>query len=161
MSLYSIIMSAIQWVLVPLIMLALWFYAISILSRSPEGDRKTSARAGFWAGMVLCAVFIVSQLQGVREPTFSLGPVVTLSLVAIGFGLGLGFVFLLIVRFIAPTPVVGLLTLILASASSITLYSYFLIPELRRSVASLALGFALGALLHLVFFPSSAKSTWG
>jgi hypothetical protein len=76
-------------------------------------------------------------------------------------GLVFGFMFLLIVRLVAPTPVVGLLTLILSAASSIAMFNYLFMPGVRGGVASLALGFALGALLHVVFFPSSVRFARG
>jgi hypothetical protein len=37
------------------------------------------------------------------------------------------------------------------------LYSYIFIDALRNKILFLALGFAFGALLHIVFFPSSVK----
>jgi hypothetical protein len=52
---------------------------------------------------------------------------------------------------------VGLVSLILSAASTSGLYSYIFIDTIRDKILFAALGFAFGALLHIVFFPSSVK----
>jgi hypothetical protein len=52
---------------------------------------------------------------------------------------------------------VGLISLVLSALSTSSLYSYIFIDTLRDKILFVALGFAFGALLHIVFFPSSIK----
>ena len=153
----SLVITVVQWVVVPTVLLALWLYSIRLVSSADDGPRRVSATAGFWAGMLMSAIFVVLRLPDLRSPTAD--PVlVSLTLTGIIVGVVLGFLFLLIVRFVIRTPVVGVLTLILCAASSIALVSYVLLPQMRDEMASAALGFGLGALLHLVFIPDSVAA---
>jgi hypothetical protein len=72
-------------------------------------------------------------------------------------GFGIGFLFLWGVRFLLLTRMIGIVCLILSALSTSGLYSYVFIDALRNNILFLALGFAFGALLHIVFFPSSVK----
>jgi len=145
------------WVTVPGVMLGLLFYAIGIVSGASQSEGKTSAKAGFWAGLVLFVVYVVSQLHAAREPNFRFGSLPQFDLSSMGTGLVGGFLLLWGVRFLAPTRLVGLVTLILAAASSSALFSYVFIESLRSTMVFLTLGTALGALLHVVFFPDSVR----
>jgi hypothetical protein len=153
----DLVISVVQWVVVPLVLLALWLYSIRLVGGAPDGSRRVSATAGFWAGMLVCAIFVVLRLPDLRTPA-NIRDLVSLTLTGIAVGAALGFLFLLIVRFVIRTPVVGVLTLLLCGASSIALVSYMLLPEMRDVMASSALGFGLGALLHLVFIPDSVAA---
>jgi hypothetical protein len=151
------ISTIVGWIVVPGILVVLFIYALVLMGGAPQGPPRRSATAGFLAGLVLFVVFVVSQLDAIREPSFEFSRFPSLEVIPMGLGLVIGFVLLLVVRWITPTPLVGLLTLLLAAASSSALYTYIFIESLRSTLLFLTLGTALGALLHIVFFPSSVR----
>jgi hypothetical protein len=148
------------WGIVPGIMLGVLFFNIIIVARTPQDERKISARAGFWAGLVLFVVYVISQLDTLREPAFTFGLLPRFSILAALDGFVIGFMFLWGVRFLVPTRMVGLISLILSATSTSALYSYVFIESLRGTVLFLSLGVAFGALLHIVFFPASIRAIW-
>lgn len=150
----------VHWVIVPGILLAIFLLAIIIVSRTKEDSAKASANAGFWAGLVLFVIYVASQLDTIREPSFNFSSIPQLEIAPIGVGFVTGFVFLWGVKLVAPSPMVGLLSLLLSGASSSALYSYIFIESLRGAMLFLTLGTALGALLHVVFFPDSIRDVW-
>ncbi len=147
----------VNWGIVPAIILSALFFNIIIVRRTLQDERGTSARAGFWAGILLMIVFVISQWHTVKSPAFSLNSLPSLNLELAGIGLIIGFLFLWIVRFILPTRMVGLISLILSAASTSGLYAYVFIESFRGTILFLALGIAFGALLHIVLFPSSIR----
>lgn len=146
-----------HWVVIPCILVSIFVFAIAIVGRSPRGLLRTSANAGFWAGLVVFVIYVVSQLDRLNQPSFDINYSTGIKLIPMMIGLGLGFVFLWAVRYIEPSPVVGLLSLVLSAASLSALYSYIFIERLRTEMLFLTLGTALGALLHVVFFPQSVR----
>jgi len=147
----------VSWAVVPAIILAAFFFSIIIVRRTLQDERGTSARAGFWAGILLMIVFVISQWYRVKSPTFSLKSLPSLNIESAGIGFIVGFFFLWIVRFLLPTRMVGLISLILSAASTSGLYAYIFIESLRGTILFLALGIAFGALLHIALFPSSIR----
>ncbi len=157
MELQETISAIVQWAVVPVITLGLLWYAAGVVPEDAQADRKMSARAGFWAGVVLFVIYLVSQLQAVKEPTFKFSALPQIDLQSMGIGFVVGFLFLWLVRFLAPTRMVGLITLTLSSSSMAALYSYFFIDSLRTELLYIALGIALGVLCHIIFFPGSVR----
>lgn len=151
------IAKAVMWGVVPLIMLIMLLYAWGITSRTSDSQGRTSAVAGFWAGVVLSIMYIVSQLSAISPPDFvtSIFPGFDLGITLIGITIGFGLLWG--VKYIVGTPVVGLITLILSAASCSALYSYFFIDRFRGLVLFLALGAAFGALLNVVVLPRSER----
>ncbi len=147
----------ILWGIVPAIILALLIFSIVIVKRTSQDERRVSAKSGFWAGVVLFIVFVISQSQPLKMPSSLFRYLPGLDLVPAGIGFMIGFLFLWGVRFLLPTRMVGLVSLILSAASTSGLYSYIFIDGLRDKILFLVLGFAFGALLHIVFFPRSIK----
>jgi len=147
----------VNWTVVPAILLSAFFFSTIIVRRTPQGERRTSARAGFWAGILLMIVFVIRQWYRVKSPTFSLNFLPSLNIESIGIGCMIGFLFLWIVRFLLPTRMVGLISLILSAASTSGLYAYIFIESLRGTILFLALGMAFGALLHIALFPNSIR----
>ena len=47
---------AAYWVVVPIILVGLFFLGRSIMLNVPMGENRTSARSGFWAGLVLFVI---------------------------------------------------------------------------------------------------------
>ncbi len=153
----EIISILVLWVIVPGIMLTMLLFAMIIVARTSQDERRASARAGFGAGLVLFVVYEVSQWQTLREPTFTFSYLPQLDLASAGTGFIIGFLFLWGVRLLAPTRVVGLINLILSAASTSAIYNYIFVESLRSTILFLALGIAFGALLHIVLFPSSIR----
>ncbi|MCL6451664.1 MAG: hypothetical protein K6T75_10265 [Acetobacteraceae bacterium] len=156
----TVVWAIFYWFLMPGIILAVFWFSIAIVSRTRDPELKTSATAGFWAGMVILVIFALSQLNRVR-PAFRLGELADLSPLLVGAGCLASFAFLWGVKHLMPTRLVGLITLVVAATSSVALYGYFFMEGLRGAVVSLAPGAVLGALLHLVFFPGSIRGIYG
>lgn len=141
--------------IVPGVILATLLFSIIIVRCTSGDERQTSARAGFWAGVVLMVVFVISQWQSLKTSTFAFGSLPQLNLESAGLGFIIGFVFLWVVMLLLPTRMVGLISLILFAANTSALYSYFFIEGLRSTILFLTPGIAFSALLHIVFFPNS------
>jgi hypothetical protein len=134
------------WIIVPCIMLGWLLYALS-------KARTTSSRAGFWAGLVIFVVFVISQLGLVRTPDLNPSALPQLELLPLLGGALVGFVILFMVRIIKADALMGIVTLLLSAASSIALFSYIFMAGARNGMGYLALGTVFGALLFVVFFP--------
>ncbi len=154
----EIISVVVTWGIVPGILLAVLFFSVIIIRSTSQDERGTSARAGFWAGILLMIVFVISQWHNVKTPSFSLKSLPSLNLESAGIGLMIGFLFLWIVRFLLPTRMVGLISLVLSAASTTGLYVYVFVESLRSTILFLALGIAFGALIHIVLFPNSIRA---
>jgi hypothetical protein len=152
-----IISTIVQWVILPLIMLAVFAFAWVIASSARTPESKVSSWAGLWAGLVTFVVYVVSQLGRIREPDLHFSVLPGLLLQPLGWGLGAGFVFLGLVRYAVPTRLVGIITLMLAASSTSAMFTYLFIDSLRVSVLYWTLGTAQGILLHIVLFPTSME----
>jgi len=153
----EIISLIVLWGVAPAIFVALFIFGAIIVRRTSYDERKTSARAGFWAGLVLFIGYVISQSHTLKMPTAILRYLPELDLLPAVIGFVFGFLFLWGVRFLLLTRMVGLITLVLSTLSTSGLYSYIFLDALRDKILFIALGFAFGALLHIVFFPSSIK----
>jgi len=149
------IATTVQWVILPLIMCAIFTFAWIIASSARTAELRVSSWAGFWAGLLSFVIYVVSQLGQIREPNLHYAALPGLQLLPLGWGLTTGFVFLWIVRHAVPTRLVGLITLMLAGSSTSAIFSYIFIDSLRVSVLYWTLGTTLGILLHIVLFPLS------
>jgi hypothetical protein len=152
-----IISTIVQWVIVPLIMLAVFAFACVIACSARTPEAKVSSWAGFCAGLVTFVVYVVSQLNQIREPDFHSSALPELLLIPLGPGLAAGYAFLGLVRLAVPTRLVGLITLALAASSTSAMFTYIFIDTLRVSVLYWTLGATLGILLHIVLFPTSVE----
>ena len=153
----EIISLIVLWGVVPAIFVALLIFGMIIVRRTSYDERRTSAKAGFWAGFVLFIGYVISQSHTLKMPASIFHYLPELDLLPTAIGLMIGFLFLWGVRFLLLTRMVGLVSLILSALSASGLYSYIFIDTLRSKILFLALGFAFGALLHIVLFPSSTK----
>jgi len=156
----STIAVAVQWIVVPLIMLALLIFGRVIANSVRDSELRVSAGAGFWAGLVIFVIYVVSQLGAIHTPTFNFFNLPGFLIVPMTFGLVVGFVFLWMVKAMIPTRLVGLITLLLSATSTSSLFSYVFIDSLRVPVLYWTLGLALGILLHIVLFPSSVRDIY-
>jgi len=150
----------IPWIIVPIILLALFLFSVNILTKIKEPEHKVSANAGFWAGLILFVIYIVSQFQYVKKPRFEFSSIPGLALIPLILGFLIGFFFLWLVRLLLPTRFVGGTTLLLSAASLIALFNFIFVESLRSTMLYMALGVALGVQIHLVLFPSSIRRLW-
>jgi hypothetical protein len=153
----EIISLIVLWGVAPAIFVALLIFGMIIVRRTSYDERKTSARAGFWAGLVLFIGYVISQSHTLKMPAAIFRYLPELDLLPAAIGFIVGFLFLWGVRFLLLTRMVGLISLVLSTLSTSGLYSYIFIDTLRDKILFISLGFAFGALLHIVFFPSSTK----
>jgi hypothetical protein len=157
-SLANAVWLVVHWFVVPLIILLVFLYTLSLLRSTREGEQRTSARAGFWAGLVLLLIFIVARLDDVSTKTFTNTYKVTPSIVGMVIATGVGFTFFRIVRAFLPTRLIGLMICFLTAFTSIALYSYFFISSAKTLVLTTVLGMTLGSLLHIVLDARTLKS---
>jgi hypothetical protein len=150
-----LISTTVQWIILPLIMIAIFVFAWIIASSARTAELRVSSWAGFWAGLLSFVIYVVSQLAQIREPNFRYAVLPGLQLLPLGWGLTAGFVFLWIVRHAVPTRLVGIITLMLAGSSTSAVFTYIFIDSLRVSVLYWTLGTALGILVHIVLLPTS------
>ncbi len=153
----EIVAFAVQWMVAPCIMLALFFFATAIVGAANGKEIKTSAKAGLWAGLIIFVIYVVSQLGVIRNSRFDFYELPGLLLGPIAIGVIVGFLFLWLVRIMLPTRLLGLLTLVLSATSTSALFSYLFINYLRIIVLYSMLGIALGILLHIVLFPATVR----
>ncbi|OQY48501.1 MAG: hypothetical protein B6242_02210 [Anaerolineaceae bacterium 4572_78] len=149
----------IQWLVVPSIILGVFSFATTIIAKAPKGEINVSAHGGFWAGIVLFVMYVVSQIGQVSLPHISL-VLPVLKVEPLGLGLVIGFALVGIVRYVIHTRFVGLLSLLLISMSATILFQYVFFADLRSIMLSSTLGFAFGALLHISIFPNSIRELW-
>jgi hypothetical protein len=149
------IATTVQWVILPMIMCAIFTFAWIIASSAKTAELRVSSWVGFWAGLLTFVVYVVSQLGQIQEPKLRFETLPGMQFLELGWGLTTGFMFLWIVRHAVPTRLVGLLTLMLAGLSTSALFTYVFINPARVSVLYWTLGTALGILLHIVLFPTS------
>lgn len=153
----EIISLIVLWGVTPAIFIALLVLAVMIMKRTAYDERRTSARAGFWAGLVLFVGYAISQSQTLKMPTSFFRYLPEFDLLPAAIGFTIGFLFLWGVKFLLLTRMVGLVSLVLSATGVSSLYSYIFVDTLRDKILFLALGFAFGALLHIVFFPGSIQ----
>lgn len=151
------ISTLVQWVILPLIMLAIFAFCCVIVGTARTPESKVSSWAGLFAGLLIFVVYVVSQLGQIREPDFRSGTLPGMLWTPLGCGLVAGFVFLGFVQAAVPTRLVGLITLTLAASSTSAIFTYTFIDQLRLSVLYWTLGATLGTLVHIVLFPTSVE----
>lgn len=155
--LQQLISLIVYWIIVPVIMLALFIFAANIVARAPTSEAKTSAKAGLWAGLILFVIYVISRMDSLQTPEFSNLELANVSFWTVTVGAIIGFFLLLGVKLLLPTRQVGFIVLVLALASTCSLYSYIFIEAIRNIALSLALGVGLGALFHVIIMPTSVK----
>ena len=98
-----IIATTVQWVILPMIMCAIFTFAWIIAGSARTAELRVSSWAGFWAGLLSFVIYVVSQLSQIREPNLHYVALPGLQFLPLGWGLTTGFVFLWIVRHAVPT----------------------------------------------------------
>lgn len=145
------------YVVVPGIMLTMLSAGFVVAARAKDQSRL-SARAGVGGGLVLFAIYFVTTTDSSRPPAFGLDSHFDASwLPEIGGFVG-GFGVLAVVQATRLlSGFVGLLTLFLASTSSIALYGYFFASPSRDFAVSFALCSLFGMILYVVLFGKGVR----
>jgi hypothetical protein len=117
---------AVLWVIVPGIMLALLVFDLTIVSAASRksAELKLSARAGFWAGLLLFVIYVVSQLSKIQEPVFTFSGLPGLLVTPLLIGALSGFAFFLILRLGKLPQLIGFVVLALAAVAPSALFTY-------------------------------------
>jgi hypothetical protein len=150
----SIVTNFVFWVIVPGILIALFIWSLSLVLNS-DGSEKTSAHAGFWVGLLVFAIYLLSQSHTLSDPDFDISRFPNISWGPLIIGAVIGFLFLWIVNFLSDTGFIGVITMLLSGFSSSALFTYIFNSSIRSSALYFTLGIGLGVLLHLVFMPKS------
>jgi len=153
----KIIYGVIIYGLIPAILIAYFIIAAKIPSMVVNSEVKLSARAGFWAGVVVFAAYCVIAIPGIDKLNFDVNSLPSFNLWGLLLGLALGFAFLRVLESLMPNRGVGVLTLLMAAASAIALFSYLFQANARDFTMYLTLGTLFGGLMNVVLFPSLAK----
>jgi hypothetical protein len=146
------------WTIAPIILLSLLFFGLKMGSSAPNPESSTSAKAGFWAGLVLFIVFVILQIEAIKKPNFFQVDVKSLNYLYAGYGAAAGFILLFGVRLFQGTRRVGFMVLILVTSCMCLLYSLVFLTELRPLILSVVLGLGFGILFHLCVLPGSVKN---
>jgi hypothetical protein len=159
----TIIYGLVAWVIVPIVILAILALAIRIISSVSDSDNEVSAKAGFWAGLLLFVVYVVSQLATLENITFTsdyFNYMPQFNILTTVIGSVIGFASLAGMSYLIPTRVVGLVTLLLTCASTSALFNYIFIENDRNLVMCFAVGTLVGALIYMVVFPTPFREIW-
>jgi len=143
------VMAAIEWGLVPLILLALFLFGITLTPSDPR--LRSSTTAGKLAGFILFVLFVVSQKGHPLGVSFSLPDYgiewlpLLLSTVAL-------FAFARVLDWLLGTRLAGVIAMFLIAASLTTVYAYVFLAPYRSTIVYVALGGSLGVLFEVLFF---------
>jgi hypothetical protein len=145
----------IHWLIVPIILLIIFIYALSLPYMDSKESVKKSGTAGIFAGLIIFLIFVVTRPSDTYQfsseiPTYSVS-FFSFFIVVIGFILG--FFILGIIDVFRDTSKLAFLVMILVSASMITTYCYFLFVSFRSTVVFIALGSMLGGLVKVMIAP--------
>jgi len=155
-TLQKIISFTIYWLAVPYLMFQLIMIGKSMVSRIREPERKLSAQAGWWAGLVLFAFFIIYQASSFN---LSLPNRVAFSISIPGAisGFFASVMILWSLQSWLATKAIGLITMLLSFGGSICLYCYLFIRIYNSIILSATLGIVLGCLIYLIIFPKDLE----
>jgi len=155
----EVVTLTLQWVLIPLILAGLVLVGRSLVTRTRNEERRTAARAGWWAGLILFFLYFVHQLPAFRPPGPGVESAIQVSVWGVVLGVGLGFLLLWGLSFLSAARVIGFLVLLLTFAGLASLHSYLFLEDRGQAFIGGTLGMALGGLLHTMVFPGSLFKT--
>lgn len=139
---------AIHWVVVPAVLSLMLVIGGAIAGRQRDGDVRRAARAGFWAGLVLAAMFIqwlpARSQAGLLEPVPREPQTILIGTVA---GVLAGVVVWLMYSEFRDSRAVGLLAGMLSGTAGLSLAGYIVIPASRAFLAPLSLALAVTLLI--------------
>jgi peptidoglycan/LPS O-acetylase OafA/YrhL len=146
------------WTIAPIILFSLLFFALRMGSKAPNPEAATSAKAGFFAGLILFIVFVIFNIETIEKPNFFEVDAASLNYLYAGYGIVIGFGMLFGVRLFQGTRRVGFMVLILVTSCLCLLYSLVFLTAWRTIILSLVLGLGFGILFHICILPGSVKS---
>lgn len=151
----DVVTVGVKWALVPLIVAGVVVLARSIVVRAEEGELRTSARAGGWAGLVLFFFYFVHSLPAFRPPGLEAEVGLGLHVGGIVLGAVVALAILVAATYLAPARVVGFVVLFLTFSGLTAFHSYVFLEDPSATFVGFALGAVVGTLLHMMVFPGS------
>jgi len=151
----QVIYGLVLWLAVPCIIFGMLIFCMSVCGHA---DEKRSAWAGFFLGLIIFVLYVISKLSSLQGIDFSFNSFPDFgfgSWIVLIIGAVIGFSLLFIVSMFKPTRGIGVVTLFLAAASTCALFSYIFISGIRDTAMFFALGVLCGLLVHIMFFPET------
>jgi hypothetical protein len=90
------------FIIIPGIILAFFVIAALLPNFAVDRDVKFSGRAGFWAGLVIFAIYALSAIARITTPNFNVDQLPSFSWLGLIIGAIVGFAFLFLVQFTLP-----------------------------------------------------------
>ncbi|GAA1633533.1 hypothetical protein ACFQY4_16900 [Catellatospora bangladeshensis] len=144
--------------IIPCILFALFVIALLLPGGAKNHESKVSGWAGFWAGLVVFALYVVTVAGRIQLPQFQVGGFPSFHLGGFALGLITGYALPHIMWIVRPTRLLGILTLIISATTLIALFNYLFYTGVRGFVIYFTLSVLLGGLLHLVFHPGVIRA---
>jgi hypothetical protein len=148
------------WIIVPAIMIILIIVEKKIAENLENPKNQLSARAGWWAGLILAVFYIVSQFPSYTAPSLLFDISMKTSILGGLCGIVIGFVHLWVFKILNSSRAIGILTLLFTLIGSVFLISYFFLRTNNDFIFSAILGLALGEFLHVVIFPEDFEELY-
>ena len=145
------------WLIIPSLLLQLILLGKKIGVRVKEQERKISAQAGWWAGLVLFAFFFVNQFANFAIPEAFSTPSININLMTCSGGIAVGMLSLWLFKKYLSQKAIGAVTALLSYSGSMSLYSYLFIRTYNELLLSATLGLVFGVLLYLIVFPKDFR----
>src|SRR5438132_58063 len=139
MDLQSTVTLAVNWVVVPVVLVAIFCYGLVIATAPSKNPAASSRGYGFWAGVVLFAVFVYSQLKSVCALYLTLRSFPVVNYLAVLLLILVGFGAMWLLRLALQTRLIGIAIFFLIAASLVALFSYIFLPANRQAIAISAL----------------------
>lgn len=132
-------------------------YAFNLPQKVTDQQIKISGNAGIFAGLIVFVIFVVSQQKkglvfSSDIPTYDF---TLLAIVGTLVAAVCGFVIAWIVDAIKRYRALGFLVLFIVASTTIAMYGYVFIKDVRSLVVFMSLGVMLGALVHIIWFPEA------
>jgi len=151
----QVIYGFVLWLIVPCIIFGMLIFSMAVCGRAHE---KRSAWSGFFLGLIVFVLYVISKLSSLQGVDFTFNSFPDFGLrswIVLIIGALAGFFLLFIVAALKPTRGIGVITLFLSAASTISLFSYIFISGIRDTAMFFALGILCGLLVHIMFNPDT------
>ena len=150
------IMVAIEWGIVPLILIGILARFLFYTPGENASDKiKNSSSSGKFAGLLIFALFVLSQKN--RELLFSFNmPVYDFNILVVLLSILAGFIFSWFFNLIKKQIFIGLYTLVSVASTATAIYCYLFIQNLRSYLVFVTMGIMLGILIYAIFLPKEA-----
>jgi hypothetical protein len=143
----------IQWIIVPGILALFLLTGLYLPFTGIDERTRRSGYSGILAGAIIFVIFVVSQQkQRYRSLSFEMMDF-QFSPISLALGGVIGFVAQFIFELVEDNIGMGLLALIITSATLIAAFGYFFVVESKDTILFLSLGILLGVFLHRIVRP--------